>query len=119
MKKSSHAYVRFLNVYRALNQEGATTECKRSIHHDAVAVLAFISAQNELGIPITFTHIVQKIEFGTPPTIQRRLKELLDCQFVAFSQGADKRQRLLKSTAEGERYLAECSQMMSEALGST
>lgn len=117
MKKSSHAFVRFLNLYRALNQTSSAEEPSRPQHPEAVAILAFISAQNELGFATTMTHIVQKIEFGTPPTIQRRMKELLDCQFIEFYEGSDKRQRLLRSTASGEDYLEYCSKLMSDALG--
>jgi hypothetical protein len=117
MIKSSHAFVRFLNLYRSLRQESETSDALKPQHPEAVAILAFVSAQNELGIATTATHIVQKNEFGTPPTIQRRMKELLDSRFIEFYEGSDKRQRLLRSTTSGENYLEKCSKLMFEALG--
>ena len=58
MNKSSQVFVRFLNLYRALNK-GYTKPGAMSIHQEAVAILVFVSAQNELAQYPTITKIVQ------------------------------------------------------------
>lgn len=116
MKKSSHSFVRFLNLFRTLNNNFVDTAGVVGIHQEAVAILAFVSFENERADHPTITKIVQKIEFGTPPTIQRRLKELLALRFVEFCEGEDKRHRLLRVTPEGNAYLKACSKLLEDAL---
>lgn len=116
MKKSSHPFVRFLNLYRALNQQPYSEESTKPLHAEAIAILAFISSQNELGCHTSITRVVQQNDFGAPPTIHRRIKELLELRFLAFYDGPDKRHRLLKSTQAGEAYLKSCTELMLAAI---
>lgn len=115
MNKSSQVFVRFLNLYRALNK-GYTKTGAMGIHQEAIAILVFVSAQNELAQYPTITKIVQQMEFGTPPTIQRRLSELITLGFIEFCDGDDKRHRLLKVTVEGDAYLKACSKLMHDVV---
>lgn len=116
MKKNSHAFVRFLNLFRALNKDCIEGSGYSQIHHEAVAILVFVSAENHCAVYPTITKVVQAIEFGTPPTIQRRLKELLTLGFVEFCEGEDKRHRLLRVTVKGDAYLNECSKLLERSL---
>lgn len=116
MKKNSHSFVRFLNLFRALNSGVADPSGAIGIHQEAVAILAFIYAENERASYPTITKIVQKIEFGAPPTIQRRLKELQGLRFIEFCGGVDKRHKLIRVTEEGNDYLGLCSKLLEDAL---
>jgi DNA-binding MarR family transcriptional regulator len=117
MKENSQSFVKFLNLFRALNKTYSENEGSLGIHQEAVAILSFVSSENERGVYPTITKVVQKNDFGTPPTIQRRLKELLQLGLVEFIDGSDRRHRLLKLTAQGNAYLQKCCELMKEALG--
>lgn len=116
MKSSSHSFVRFFNLYRVLNKDVSSGIVGASIHQEAVAILAFVSLENEMSVYPTITKVVQQIDFGTPPTIQLRLKELFELGFLEISEGDDKRHRLLRVTVKGEAYLASCSELLKTAL---
>lgn len=115
MNNSSQVFVRFLNLFRALNKSYANADLV-GIHQEAVAILVFVSAHNELAMYPTITKIVQQIEFGTPPTIKRRLNELIVLGFIEFCDGDDRRHRLLKVTTEGDAYLKACSKLMHDVV---
>lgn len=116
MKNSSQPFVRFINLFRILNKEIAKDNSQLAIHQEAVAILAFVFDQNEANVLPTITKVVQELEFGTPPTIQRRLGELFALDFLDVSEGQDKRHRLLKVTPSGEAYLSHCSKLLQMAL---
>ena len=115
MKKSSHTFVRFLNLFRALNNNYADKGVS-TIHQEAVAILAYVSEEHSNGRCTTITKVVQQIEFGTPPTIQRRLKELVALEFIVLCKGDDKRHRLLKVTEQGDAYLRDCSKLLGDVV---
>lgn len=116
MTKSSHAFVRFNNLMRAFNKGDPKNLSGKSIHPEAVAILAYVSSQNDHGLSPTITQVVQKLEFGTTPTVQRRVKELHKSGFIEIVGGNDKRHRLLNVTPEGDAYLNECSRLLKAAL---
>lgn len=115
MSKSSHPFVRFLNLYRTMNECDHSHQGK-PLHPEAVAILAYISSNDESGKHTTISHIVKKNEFGAPPTVQRRIHELLGCKLIEFYTGIDRRHRLLRVSPAGEKYLQDCSDLMLEAL---
>lgn len=115
MSKSSRPFVRFLNLYRTMNENDHYRQGKQ-MHPEAVAILAYVSSKEEIGQHTTISHVVKKNVFGAPPTVQRRIQELLDCKFIEFYAGTDKRHRLLKISTTGEKYLQDCSDLMQEAL---
>lgn len=107
------AFVRFLNLRAAL----ASTKAEQAtLHHDADQLLGYIYELNAAGHVVSMTHLFHKQAFGAPPTIQRRVKELIDAGLITTYEGADKRQRCLKVTESGERYLQECSELLLTAV---
>ena len=119
MSENSHPFVRFLSLYRALNKSYSVSRADCfDFHQDAVAILAFVCSENQKLCYPTISRVVQQIEFGTPPTVQRRLNELLQHGLIEFCVGENKRHRHLKLTMAGKKYLDDCAKLMREVLGS-
>lgn len=112
MANQSLAFVRFMRLLEALKSE---SKHRGVLHHDADLLLGFLYEESEAGRAVIMTSLVHQLRFGTPPTIQRRVKELIASGFVEIAGGDDKRHRCLKVTAVGDAYLKECSRLMSLA----
>lgn len=109
MTHKSLAFVRFMNLRAALETKD---DQGPSLHHDADQLLAYVYEQDTGGHVISMTHLFHKQCFGAPPTIQRRVKELMAAGLLQSFEGADKRLRCLKVTEAGERYLEKCSELL-------
>lgn len=112
MTKKSLAFVRFLNLKSLLTSSRVGESV---LHHDADELLCYIYEQNRAEKEVIMTHLVHQKIFGAPPTIQRRIKELLDSYYIETYNGHDKRLRCLRLTNAGVRYLEECSDLLCAA----
>lgn len=106
-------FVRFMKLREILESKSTP---KKPLHHDMDALLACLYEANDTGAVVSMTSLVQQQRFGAPPTIQRRVKELLAAGFVESYDGLDKRQRCLRLTKQGMDYLEECSEMLCIAM---
>lgn len=113
MSDKSLAFVRFLSLRAAL---ASTKTDIPTLHHDTDQLLGYIYELNAANHVVSMTHLFHKQTFGAPPTIQRRVKELIDAGLITTYEGVDKRQRYLKVTESGERYLQECSELLRSAV---
>lgn len=71
-------------------------------------VLSFIHQENEQGVEVRPTQLVQMIRFGTGPTVHRKIYALEFRGLLSVDQsGVDMRAKVLKLTKEGRKYLDE------------
>ena len=77
--------------------------------------MCYLYEQSRAEKEVIMTHLVHQKSFGAPPTIQRRIKELIDANYIETYNGADKRLRCLRLTDAGIRYLEECSDLLCAA----
>lgn len=114
MEKKSHPFVRFLNLQRALTSDQGVGN---SVYHaDAIAILAYVFGEAEAGRLVTVSSVVRQHDFGSAPTVIRRLGELHAAMLIEYRSGDDKRHKLLFPTNEGVVYLEKCSALMEQAL---
>lgn len=112
MAEKSLAFVRFMNLRSVLGAEQAE---QQALHHDADLLLCYIYEQNMAEKAVIMTHLFHQKSFGAPPTIQRRIKELIHVGYVETTHGEDKRHRCLKLTNTGIAYLQKCSELLCTA----
>lgn len=113
MTEKSLAFVRFLNLRAAIS---SNDNDHGTFHHDTDLLLSYIYEHNAAEKPLIMTHLFHQKTFGASPTIQRRIKELVDAGLIETYGGEDKRQRCLKLTEAGIAYLQKCSDLMQAAL---
>lgn len=112
MKTSGYAYVRFLNLMKVLQKSNHISD-----HHpQAMAVLAYISKNTQQNQVVTITNLVNQQEFGSLPTVLRRLAELQQAGLITYGSGPDQRLKLVFLTQSGERLLEFCSEVMRMAV---
>lgn len=113
MAKKSLPFVRFVNLLEILKSQSPN---EKALHHDVDALLAYLYQADQAGTVVSMTALVQQQRFGAPPTIQRRVKELLAAGLIETFDGVDKRQRCLRLTNQGQDYLQKCSEMLCQAM---
>ena len=109
MSEKSLPFVRFLNLRAAME---ANASDQPTMHHDTDELLAYIYERNQAGNVVSMTDLFHARVFGAPPTIQRRIKELISSGLLVTSEGSDKRQRCLQVSAAGERRLEAYSRLL-------
>lgn len=112
MTTSNYAYVRFLNLMRAL-QKGKHIG---DYHPQAIAILAWISENVASNQMITITNLVNRQDFGSLPTVLRRLAELQKAGLITYGSCSDRRLKSVVLTQSGEMLLKSYSEAMAKAV---
>ena len=109
MTQKSLPFVRFMRLREIFESESGG---QKILHHDEDALLVYLYQAHAAGAVVSMTALMHQKRFGSSPTIQRRVKELLTAGLVETHGGVDKRQRCLRLTAQGLAYLEKCSEML-------
>ncbi|MGV1016839.1 MAG: hypothetical protein ACOYBW_05610 [Fluviibacter phosphoraccumulans] len=102
------AYACFLYLISEIKKEAAD-----SAFDGCDEVLAYMAVKEAEGQSVTITELVQSLQFGTGPTVQRRISLLLDRGLIkAVQRKSDARVKDLCLTPKAMKHLEERSSLL-------
>lgn len=102
------AYACFLYLMSAIKKEA-----RDSAFEGCDEVLAFISVKEAEGQTVRITELIQSLQFGTGPTVQRKVSVLLDRGFIKMDKSkTDARVKDLYLTTKAREHLEERSRLL-------
>jgi DNA-binding MarR family transcriptional regulator len=104
--KSKNAYVRLLNFMRVSNNaENGFEGCEE--------VMAYMHEANANGKPVKITDLVQSLQFGTGPTVHRKVVELQQRGLIDVARSTtDGRAKTLVLSDAGMKHLDQRSKSL-------
>ena len=108
--KSKNAYVRLLNFMRVSNNaESGFEGCEE--------VMAYMHEANANGKPVKITDLVQSLQFGTGPTVHRKVVELQQRGLIDVARSTtDGRAKTLVLSDAGLKHLDQRSKSLKVVL---
>lgn len=108
--KSKNSYVRLLNFMRVSNTTDAGFEgCEE--------VMAYMHEASASGKSVKITDLVQSLQFGTGPTVHRKVVELQDRGLIEVARSAtDGRAKTLVLSEAGAKHLEQRSKSLKAVL---
>ena len=108
--KSKNAYVRLLNFMRASNTaDNGFDGCEE--------VMAYMHECNANGKPVKITDLVQSLQFGTGPTVHRKVVELQNRGLIEVARSStDGRAKTLVLSESGLKHLDQRSKSLKAVL---
>lgn len=107
--KSATNYARIINFLNTSKNFGIEDGCEE--------VLAYIVSRQEQGIPTMITHLVQSLQFGTGPTVHRKVNQLSEAGLIKLVRSPrDGRAKHLELSAKGIAYLESQHDKLQKAL---
>jgi len=104
-----NAYVQFANLLHKFYAEQPAASAEID------ATLSFAYEAEQAGNPLRVTDLVRAERFGTLPTVNRRLKDMVARGLIEMPAGADRRTRLIRVLPAGERLLENRAALLREA----
>ena len=110
---SSSAYLRFLNLTHAVNDQLGKTE----VDLLALRLLEAIAIADAKGAPLTVTEAMGLHAIASPATMHRKLNTLLDAGLIAQTfEGKNRRTKYLVPTASAAKHFEQLGKAMVTAL---
>ena len=108
--KSKNYYVRLLNFMRVSNTTDAGFEgCEE--------VMAYMHEATASGMSVKITDLVQSLQFGTGPTVHRKVVELQERGLIEVARSAtDGRAKTLVLSEAGVKHLEQRSKSLKAVL---
>jgi hypothetical protein len=98
--KSATNYARIINFLNTSKSVGIEEGCEE--------VLAFIVSRQDQGVPTMITHLVQSLQFGTGPTVHRKVSQLGEAGLIKLVRSPnDGRAKHLELSAKGIKHLSD------------
>lgn len=94
----ANAYLQLANLLAAFAHEGDGAE---EWERDKILLHVF----GRSGSVTTISDLLRTESFGTLPTLQKRLRRLIEIGLASATAGKDKRTRVITLTAEGLKHL--------------
>ncbi len=111
MSKAS-SYAKFLSLLSNIKKE-----CPDPEFEGCDEVLAYISIMESSGTPAKITNLAQSLQFGTGPTVQRKINLLEERGLIEVAPSkADGRAKLLSVSAKGNQHLKARSALLKLSL---
>ena len=108
----SPAYARFLNAMAVERKESPDPQFE-----GCEEILAYLSIKEESNQPVKVTDLVHALQFGTGPTVHRKVTTLSARGFIKVSASkTDGRTKNLVLTKAGEELLKERTKLMASML---
>ena len=108
------AYARFLHLTNQLKRESPDPEFE-----GCDDILAYMSVKEAEGITVKITALVQSLQFGTGPTVHRKVTQLSNRRLIKIvTNKNDARAKDLLLTPAAQEYLKERSKLMKQCLES-
>ena len=106
------AYARFIHTMTALRKELADPEFE-----GCDEILSHIAVRESEGKAVKITDLVQSLQFGTGPTVHRKVSVLAERALIKIVKSRDDgRAKNLSLTAAGLDFLKERSRLMKQCL---
>ena len=106
------SYAKFLNLLSNLKKESPDSEFE-----GCDEVLAYISIMGSSGTPAKITNLVQSLQFGTGPTVQRKINLLEARGLIEIAPSkSDGRAKLLSVSTKGNQHLKARSALLKLSL---
>lgn len=108
--KSKNPYVRMLNFMRVSNNDGSGFDgCEE--------VMAYMHEAAANGKSVKITDLVQSLQFGTGPTVHRKVVELQNRGLISVARSAtDGRAKSLVLSDAGSKHLEQRSKSLKAIL---
>lgn len=107
-------YARLLHTVNSIRQE-----TPGPLLDGCEEIMAYIAVKSHAGDPAKISDLVQSLQFGTAPTLQRKLSCLVEHGYVRVEKCAkDSRAKKLYMTESGEGLLNDRSRLLKNLLGS-
>lgn len=101
-------YARFLHVLNNIKQETQDTAFE-----GCEEVMAYIAVKTHEGDNAKITDLVQSLQFGTGPTVHRKVTTLVERGYITMEKNAkDARAKTLRVSESGIHYLRERSKVL-------
>ena len=108
----SPAYARFLNAMAVERKESPDPQFE-----GCEEILAYLSIKEESNQPVKVTDLVHALQFGTGPTVHRKVSTLSARGFIkVLASKTDGRTKNLSLTKAGEELLKERTKLMASML---
>ena len=107
-----NAFVQFAMVLHKFYAE----QPRESVEADAV--LSHVYEESHNGSELRVTDLVRAERFGTLPTVNRRLREMMARGLIEMVPGTDRRTRIVCVSAKGEQMLENRAALLREAAAS-
>lgn len=108
----SPAYARFLNAIAVERKESPDLE-----FDGCEEILAYLSIKEESNQPVKVTDLVYSLQFGTGPTVHRKVTTLSERGLIkVLASKTDGRTKNLVLTKAGEELLKERTKLMASML---
>ena len=106
------AYARFIHTMTALRKELADPEFE-----GCDEILSHIAVRESEGKAVKITELVQSLQFGTGPTVHRKVTTLAERGLIGITQSkADGRAKNLSLTAAAMNHLKERTRLLKQSL---
>jgi hypothetical protein len=109
-------FARFIHLIEAIDQLPIPAELYNRYRTQYDYILVQICLGDWAGKKLSVSNLYQYPILGSQPTVNKRLRELINYGLVQACEGIDRRQKVLVLTNEGKQYLEACSEAMSKAL---
>lgn len=109
--KDSIRVARLLNLIQAFREEST----EKMLSQQGEAVLAYLLERSEIGLNTTVSKLVSSQLFGTPPTVQKKVDQLVHTKFLMLTRDtADSRKQNLVLTEKALGHLESLAFYISE-----
>ncbi len=106
------AYARFTQMMTALKKELADSDFE-----GCDEILSYMAVRESEGKTVKITELVQSLQFGTGPTVHRKVTTLADRGFISIlKSNTDARAKDLSLTTVAMNHLKERSRMLKQSL---
>lgn len=109
----SISMARFFNLMRIFREERG----RISLDHDEESVLLFVLERSQRGTATTVSNLVASQFFGTPPTVQKKVNQLVAKRILVIMRCADdsRKQNLVATPMAMEYFERLCGHLSVES----
>ena len=106
------AYARFIHSMTALKKELADSDFE-----GCDEILSYMAVRESEGKTVKITELVQSLQFGTGPTVHRKVTTLAERGLISISKSkSDARAKNLSLTAAAMNHLKERTRLLKQSL---
>lgn len=106
------AYARFIYTMTVLKKEAGDSE-----YEGCDEILSYMAVKEAEGLEVKITELVQSLQFGTGPTVHRKVSLLADRGLIKIIKSkTDARAKDLSLTAAAMNYLKDRSKLLKQCL---
>ena len=113
---TSLPFARFVQLLKAIEQLPIPEDLYNRHRAQYDCILGKLCISSSKGRLLTVAELTNCPTLGSQPTANKRIQELVKFGLIESKEGEDRRQKVLKITPLGHRYLEACSEAMVKAI---